>query len=183
MKKLLKWLLIVLLVFAGVSFILLAYMGVLTEPSVSESKMGPYLLVYEEYVGPYMNTGKVFDKVYNAVKNDGIETTRGLGVYFDDPSKVPADKLRSECGVVIESKDAAKFARVSRKYMSKKIKASDSLVVEFPIRSSFSYMIGPMKAYPALGKYAQSKNYEIKGTYELYDHPAGKIFFVMEIAK
>lgn len=183
MKKFLKWLLIIALVLAVIFFAILAYMGALTEPSVSEAKMGPYLLVYEEYVGPYMNTGKVFDKVYNAVKNDGIETTRGLGIYFDDPSRVPADKLRSECGVVIEGKDASKFAAVSKKYMSKKIKASDSLVVEFPIRNAFSYMVGPMKAYPALAKYARSKNYKMAGAYELYDHPAGKIFFVMEISK
>lgn len=183
MKKLLKWLLIIVLVLAGLAFIFLAYMGVLTKPSVFEAKTGPYLFAYEEYVGPYMNAGKICDKVYNSVKKDGIETTRGLGIYFDNPSLVPADKLRSQCGVVIEDKDAAKFSKISGKYRSKRIKAAENLVVEFPIRNSLSYAVGPMKAYPALAEYAQSKNYKVTGTYELYDMPAGKIFFVMEVKR
>lgn len=183
MKKFLKWLLVTVLVLAAISFVFLAYMGVLTKPSVSEAKMGPYLFAYEEYTGPYMNTGKVFDKVYRSLKSDGIETTRGLGVYFDDPSVVPAEKLRSQCGSIIEDKDASRFAKVARKYLIKRIKSSDSLVVEFPIRNSFSYMVGPMKAYPALGEYALAKGYKVTGTYELYDMPAGKIFFVMEISR
>ena len=183
MKKFFKWLFIVLLVLAGISFIFLAYMGALTKPSVSEAKMGPYLFVYEEYVGPYMNAGKICDKVYKSVKNDGIETTRGLGIYFDNPSKVPADKLRSQCGVVVEDKAAAKFIKVSRKYSFKKMKAANSLVVEFPIRNVLSYMVGPMKAYPALNEYVMAKGYKVGSVYEIYDMPAGKIFFVMEISK
>ncbi|MFA5104947.1 MAG: hypothetical protein WC527_07225 [Candidatus Margulisiibacteriota bacterium] len=183
MKKFFKRLLIVLLVLAGLVLVFLAYMGVLSKPSVSETKMGPYLFVYEEYVGPYMNSGKIFDKVYKSVKTDGIETEKGLGIYFDNPSKVPADKLRSQCGVVIENKDAAKFAKISKKYKSKKIKAAKNLVVVFPIRNSLSYAVGPMKAYPALMEYAQAKGYKITGTYELYDMQAGKIFFVMEVKK
>jgi len=155
----------------------------LTGPSVTEAKMGPYLFVYEEYTGPYMNTGKVFDKVYNAVKSDGIETEKGLGIYFDNPSQVPAEKLRSQCGLVIEEKDLGKFAAVSKKYKSKKINASNSIVAEFPIRNALSYAFGPMKAYPALMKYAQKKGYAPAEAYELYDMPAGKIYFVMPIVK
>ncbi len=157
MKKFFKWVLIVIavLVLAGLAF--MAYMGLLTAPKVSEMKMGPYLFVYEEFTGPYMDTGKVFEKVYAAVKADGIETKRGLGVYFDDPSKVAADKLRSQCGLVIEEENFAKFALIAGKYRSKVIRASDSIVAEFPIRNALSYAFGPMKAYPALEKYAQAK--------------------------
>lgn len=183
MKKVLKWFfaLLAVVVVAGLAFF--GYMGLLGSPKVSEMKMGPFLFVYQEYTGPYMNTGKIFDKVYKTVRSDGIETKRGLGIYFDDPSKVPAEKLRSQCGVVIEENDFAKFASVSKKYKSKIIETADCVVAEFPIRNSLSYAFGPMKAYPALSRYAQSHGYKPAVSYELYDMPAGKIYFVMPIIK
>jgi len=125
----------------------------------------------------------VFDKVYEAVKADGISTTRGLGIYFDDPSKVPSDKLRSQCGLVIEEKDYPAFAAVGKKYRSKVLNLSDSVVAEFPIRNSLSYAFGPMKAYPALDRYTREKGYKVSDPYELYDMPAGKIYFVVPIVK
>ena len=183
MKKVLKWILIVLAVAIVLVLTFMGYMGLLGEPKVSEMKMGPYLFVYEPYVGPYMNTGKVFDRVYKAIGSDGIETKRELGIYFDDPSNVPAEKLRSQCGVVIEENDFAKFASVSKKYRSKIIETADCVVAEFPIRNSLSYAFGPMKAYPALAKYAQAKGYRSAVPYELYDMPAGRIYFVMPVIK
>ncbi len=183
MKRFIKWLLVVLVVLAAAVAGFLGYMGMLTPLAVSESKMGPYLFVYEDHTGPYMGTGKVFDKVYEAVKADGVDTTRGLGIYFDNPSEVPSDKLRSQCGLVVEEKDYQKFSAVGKKYKSKVLNSSDSVVVEFPIRNSLSYAFGPMKAYPALDKYAREKGYKISEPYELYDMPAGKIYFVAPIAK
>jgi len=42
----------------------------------------------------------VFDKIYKALEDEGIETTRAIGIYFDDPAAMPADELRSQCGVL-----------------------------------------------------------------------------------
>jgi len=181
--KILKRLLIIVVVIAVLGFALGAYMGLVFPLRVYEQKMGPYTVAYESFVGPYAETGPVFSKVYEALKAEGIETTRGLGIYYDDPAKVAAEKLRSDCGVIIEPKDRAKFNRVRRKFKVKWLPARESIVVEFPIRNMMSYMLGPIKGYPALMKHAEEKGYKFGMPYELYDEGQKKVFFVMEIVK
>jgi len=181
--KILKWILIILAVIVLLAIGFMAYMGIFSPMKPYEAKMGPYTIAYESFIGPYAKTGPVFARVSEALKAEGIVTTRGLGIYYDNPSQVPADKLRSDCGVVIEEKDLAKFNKIKTKFKVKEIAQKDSVVVEFPIRNAVSYMIGPMKAYPALMKYAGEKNYKMTMIYELYDEAHGKVFFVMVIEK
>lgn len=181
-----KWLKIIgILAAAAVVLVVvfLGYMGMFSAPGVDERGMGPYTIVYESFTGPYKDTGKVFEKVYVALKADGIETTRGLGIYYDNPADVPADKLRSDCGSVVEEADLAKLKKLGSKYNVKVIPRSESAVVEFPIKNMLSYFIGPMKCYPVLSKHAEAKGYAYGMCYELYDMPAKKIYFVMEIEK
>lgn len=159
------------------------YMGVFSTPAAAEKVMGPYTLVYDSYVGDYKETGKVFDRIHNSLAADGITATKGIGIYYDNPSKTPKDQLRSDCGSVLEEKDSARVAELEKKYKVKMIPQQESVVTEFPVRNVLSYMIGPMKAYPALMQYAQQKGYKSGMMYELYDMPAKKIYFVMEIAK
>lgn len=181
--KIFKWVLIVLAVIALLLAAFLWYLGAFSSLKAYESVKGPYLIAYERSVGPYAKTGPIFEKVYNELKADGIETTRGLGIYYDDPSTVPAEKLRSDCGIVIEPKARRKFWRVSRKFKNKWVRRSKCIVVEFPIKNALSYMIGPMKAYPALMKHAEAKGYKTNVAYEIYDEPNGKIYFIMPIKR
>lgn len=181
--KIIKWILIVVVILLVLLLAFLAYMGFFSPLKIYESRKGPYVIAYERFTGPYAKTGPVFDKVYKALKAEGIETKRGLGIYYDDPAKVPSNKLRSDCGMVIEEKDLPGFRKIKHKFKVKRIPQKDSVVVEFPIRNMLSYMIGPMKVYPALMKYTKEKGYKIKMTYELYDEAKGKIFFIMVIAK
>jgi hypothetical protein len=181
--KILKWILIVVVLVALLVIGFMNYMGLFCPVNPYEVKMGPYMIAYESFVGPYAKTGPVFARVNDALKAEGIVATRGLGIYYDNPSQVPAEKLRSDCGVVIEQKDLVQFNKLKAKFKVKEIAKSDSVVVEFPIRNALSYMFGPMKAYPVLTKYAGEKNYKVTMSYELYDEAHGKAFFVMVIEK
>lgn len=73
-------------------------LGVFDKQKIAEGDFGPYKYVYENHVGPYHETGKVFEELYKSLKNDGIETVKGIGIYYDNPQKVSANKLRSDCG-------------------------------------------------------------------------------------
>jgi hypothetical protein len=181
--KILKWSLIILAVLIVALLGYLAYLGVFSALKVTEQKLGPYTLAYAEYMGPYSGSGPILTRVNNSLKQDGVECTKGFGIYFDDPKQVAADKLRSKLGCIIEAKDLAKFGKVSRKYKIMKWPARDCLVTEFPIRSDLSYMIGPMKAYPELNKALKAKGYKMSTVMELYDMPAKKILYIMVIAK
>lgn len=178
--KILKWALIVLVVLVLLAAGYLVYLGVFSSPKPYEAEMGPFTIAYESFTGPYAKTAPVFAKVYNALKEKGITARMGLGIYYDNPAQVPAEKLRSDCGVVLEKGDQVKL---KGKFKVKRLARASSVVVEFPVRSTLSYMIGPMKAYPALMKYAQEKNLKGTGTYELYDEANKKIFFVLTIGK
>ncbi|MCK5243546.1 GyrI-like domain-containing protein [bacterium] len=165
------------------SIIFMGYMGMLGSLQVVEKEMGPYSLVYDSHLGPYKETGPLFDKVYKQLQAEGIQTRLGLGIYYDDPRTVPADKLRSECGVVLEDKDLDRIEELKEKYQVKTLEKRPSMVVVFPVRNSLSYMLGPMKGYPALMKYARQKGYQISMTYELYDEAAKKVYFVATFEK
>lgn len=166
--------LIAILVFLG-------YMGMLVTPAVYEKEMGPFTLVYEDFTGPYKETGRIFEKVYKNLKKDGIETRRGIGIYFDNPASVPEDQLRSQCGSIVEEGDLEKLETVKDKYNIQNIERKKSIVVDFPIRNTMSYMLAPMKAYPALAKYAEERKYEMLAPYELYDMESHVIHFVMPV--
>ncbi|MFA5879644.1 MAG: GyrI-like domain-containing protein [Candidatus Margulisiibacteriota bacterium] len=181
--SLFKKILIAIIILAIILLLFLGYMGVFSKVTISEKEMGPYTLVYQSFVGPYQKTGKVFSEVYEKLKTDGIITEKGLGIYYDNPQTVPSDKLKSDCGSVIEGKNIVLFEKVKDKYQVKNIDKKLCLVGEFPIKNSFSYMLGAMKVYPILMNYAKEKNYKIDLSYELYDMPNKVTYYVFVISK
>ncbi|HTY13918.1 MAG TPA: GyrI-like domain-containing protein [Candidatus Omnitrophota bacterium] len=181
--KILKWALIVIVVIVIALAVFLWYMGAFSAPKVTERKIGPFLLAYEEYTGPYSGIEAVMKRVDLALTAQGIKASRGFGIYLNDPNTTSPDQLRSELGYVIEEKDQALANKLGKEIKLTKWAAKNCLVAEFPLRNNLSYMIGPMKAYPELSKAFKAKNYKMGGCMELYDMPAGKIFFIFEIAK
>lgn len=173
------------LLIAVISIVIyLAYLGMFSTYDPVEKEMGPYTFVYEDFTGPYKETGPIFQKVYDALKAEGIKTERGMGIYFDDPRKVAEDKLRSKCGSIIEDKDAEKFDKVKDKFKVLAVEKGSAVVVTFPIKSSMSYMLGPMKCYPILNKYVKEKGYKPVGNaYELYDMKKEVTYYVFPIIR
>lgn len=182
--KILRWILIILAVLIMALLAFLWYMGVFATVKVTEQKVGPYMLVYEKYVGPYSNTGQILQKVYGALKKEGITTTKGFGIYLNNPNQTSPDKLESEIGCVLENKDLNRVGELKKKkFLVKKWEEQNCLVVELPIRNNLSYMIGPFKAYPELNKALNAKKYKMTGCLELYDMAAMKTFYIFAIAK
>lgn len=170
--------------FIVVGFIwFMSYMGMFSRPLISERDMGPYTVVYEDMTGPYENMGRVIQKLYGELKAEGIETSRGLGVYLDNPRKVAPDKLRSQGGPIIEQKDLPKASGLKKKYNVMEINVAPCVVIEFPVKNDLSYMLGAIKNYAILSKYFEIKDYQMGRTYEIYDMPNKKIFYVAEIKK
>ncbi len=156
------------------------YMGIFSPVKVYEMPIGPYTYVYESFVGDYTKTGPIFEKIYRALLKEGLKPTRGIGLYYDDPKTTPKDKLRSDCGSIIEKGDLLKVpGLMKRGFKTRIIMSKPRVVAEFPIRNGLSYMIGPMKVYPALDKYLKGQGKSAKIAYEVYDMPAKKtIYFV-----
>lgn len=174
------FLLIVGVLVIGV-LVYLYYVGFFTKVTIEEKEMGPFVLVYEEHKGAYKNIGPVMDKVYNDLLADGVETTRGMGIYYSDPKTTPEAELRSVGGSIIEDKDADKLPLLEKKYKMMRLEGKKYLVAEFPYKNSMSILAGVLRVYPQITKYVADHKYQTKEMIEIYDMPNGKIFYLMAL--
>ncbi|GMT16507.1 hypothetical protein PFISCL1PPCAC_7804, partial [Pristionchus fissidentatus] len=74
-----------------------------TEVSVSESPSvfaGGITVYYKYHVGTYSGAYGVCRELMQLLPSG---TARGFGIYYDDPSKVPAHLLQSAVGVIVQA--------------------------------------------------------------------------------
>ena len=161
-----------------------AYYGGFKKIESVVQSQGGETIVYESVTGDYSQTSKYTDKIYYALLDDDeVETTKGIGVFYDNPQQVDKDKLRSEVGCVLDNTDSALIARLSGKYQIKTLPEGNFLISEFPMKGKMSFIIGVMKVYPALNKYSQEHGYKDSPITEIYDVPNKKIIYRKEIIK
>jgi len=174
--------LIVLIAVIIILLSFLAYMGVFSTISIEEKTMGPFTYAYIEHIGPYSGVGEPMAELYEKMEAADFNSTDGIGIYYDDPKKTPAAELRSEVGSIIAPEDIDKIEKNSDKFSFNTIEEKKYLVAEFPIKNIMSYMLGPMKVYPAFNEYLVAKDIEVptKGI-EYYDMTNKQILFMMEI--
>lgn len=179
--KMAKIALVVIL--AAIIFVVgfLAYMGFFLNIKVGEKSVGPYTYVYEHHIGDYSKTSKVFNKLYKELARDGIKAFNAIGIYYDNPSVVQKNSLRSDCGVVLESKDLAKLPKLLEKYKARTFPNRVYPVVEFPLRNNLSFIVGVYKVYPLLMKYVEEKGYKMTTAVEIYDYKKKTISYVLTI--
>jgi len=183
--KTLKILLTVVLALLAVIAIIYGYNGGFKKVLFREVEQGGEILVYQEFVGDYQQSGAKMDKVYSSLLNDyKIETYRGFGIYYDNPEKVEKSKLRSELGCILESRDSSKIPVLEKNFKIKICPKGNYLVTDFPFMGKLSIMIGIMKVYPALTQHLKDNGYSQTGPImEIYDTPNKKITYRTEIRK
>lgn len=164
-------------VLAGVAFY--GYYGGFIKPAISIITSGDETLIYEKIVGDYKQSGVIMDKIYYSLLNeDQITTYKGFGIYYDNPQKVAADKLRSEAGCILEEKDLAKLPELEKKYAIRAFPKAKYLVTEFPYKNNVSVFFSLIKVYPALNKFALENGLsDDSAVMEIYDIPNKKIIY------
>lgn len=165
------------------ALLFVAYYGGFKEIKFKTSIQGGEILVYENLTGDYSKSGEVIDRVYKSLlNNEKIKTTRGFGIYYDDPKKVDKDKLKSEVGCIVDGIDSVKMADLQKKYKVKICPKGKYLTTEFPHKNVMSIMFGIMKVYPAMNKYVQENGLTEKGAVmEIYDIPNKVIQYRKEV--
>jgi DNA gyrase inhibitor GyrI len=145
-------------------------------------EQGGETLVYENVVGDYKQASTVSNKIYyELLNNEKIETTKGFGIYYDNPKNVEKSKLRSEVGCIVENIDSATLAGLAEKYQVKTLPQKQCIVTEFPFKGGMSIMVGIMKVYPALAKYIENEKLKDSPIMEIYDVPNKVIIYRKEI--
>ena len=67
-------------------------------------KLPALRLAAVDHVGAYIEIGRAFDQLFGTLAARGQITpgVRSIGVYLDDPSAVPEERLRAHAGIVID---------------------------------------------------------------------------------
>ena len=179
-----KVVLIILAVLVVLLIVIYAYYGGFKQISFRIENQGGETVVYENLTGDYSQAPKVSDRVYYSLLNEEkVATTRGIGIYYDNPKKVEKEKLRSEIGCIVENVDSATLTRWSEKYQVKTLPQSDFVVTEFPFKGKLSVLFGIIRVYPALEKFNKERGYTESPITEIYDVPNKKIIYRQEIKK
>jgi hypothetical protein len=119
------------------------------------------------------------DKLYYDLKdNYAIETTKGFGLYYDNPQEVSKDKLRSIVGCIIEGKAIEEIRQLTVKYGLKEYPFSKSVVAEFPYKGKLSIILGVFKVYPKLSRFLKERKYTQTPIMEIYDQPNERIKYI-----
>ncbi len=184
LKKILIGLVVVVVALAAACSAWLGYMGFFSKINVSENELGPLTIVYVTNKGPYSDISPAMMTVSEKLKADfNVTPSKGIGIYYDDPSKIKPADLRSDIGILLEGKDAAKADVVMKKMKVKIMFRKKYATAEFPIKNNMSYMIGAMKVYPVLMGYIKANGYKMTPAIEIYDIKANKITYACEIKR
>ena len=137
-------------------------------------------LVYRYMTGDYALSGEVMDEVYNVLKDDyGVLTTKGFGIYFDNPRQVAKDSLRYEAGCILSGADSEMIASIDERYEIKMLPKGEYLTTSFPYKGKASVIVAIMKVYPAMARYFEKNGMldRYGAVMEIYDIPQGKILY------
>lgn len=181
MKILYGILLSLVTIFAALAIYLGQY-GLFATVTAAEVAKPAYWLAYKVHKGDYRLSGKVMDEVYNSLLNEHqIETTKGFGLYFDNPQEVATDQLRSVVGCIIENEQQALQLSLNSDLTVAQLPASKAIQATFPYRGEPSVALGIFKVYPVLMTEIYQQKYDMKPIMEIYDHPNKVIEYLMPL--
>ena len=67
--------------------------------------IGPIQVARIRHVGPYAEVGPCFERLFRWASVIGVPTGRVLTLSWDDPERVPADRLRSDACVELRTEE------------------------------------------------------------------------------
>ncbi len=169
-QKILVTLIVLFLAIPSMMVVWLAWTGFFTEVKVSETTLGPLVVVYEDHTGPYKNTEDIMERISQYLHDeDNIETFKSFVIYYDDQKETPQDSLRSKAGRIIESTDTTKIKSLGANYKIMHLPAKRYVVAEIKNRGGLSVFAGSVKANPALNRYMKENGYSPAPAMEIYD--------------
>lgn len=161
--------------FTGLGYLLLKH-GMMTKVRFEPQEVAGMHFAYTLHIGDYTKSGKSMDKVYHTLREQGIETVTGFGLFYDNPGTTPKAELRSLAGCIVPDTVQYEAAEGVKKSI---LPATDALVATFPYKSSFSIAMGALKVYTALAKYRKMHAIPEVPVMEIYDLPNGQIIYVV----
>ncbi len=142
----------------AISILILAlysWSGGFFNPEISEKEAGPFLFVGIPHKGAYPKISPKFKEVNDKVKTLSIPIDPMAGIYYDDPSTVPEEKLRSYAGFITTNENAKLVVEKFPEFKIISIPKQLFLSSEFPNRNYFSMILAIIKTYPKFSEYVE----------------------------
>ena len=183
--KTLKKVVWVLLIAIVVILSVYGFYGGFTKITPDIAKEGGETLVYEKITGDYRQSSTVSDKVYHSLLRDyNIETTKGFGIYYDNPKNVATNQLRADVGCIVDSEHLDEWEALRTNFEVTTFPIDEYLVAEFPYKGKLSVLIGIFKVYPEIETYIEENDYQSDTpVMEIWDIPNKKIIYRKKLVK
>ncbi|MFZ5629511.1 MAG: hypothetical protein ACOY5B_10315 [Spirochaetota bacterium] len=181
--KILKLLLAVVVIVAGIMVGLYAWLGGFSTVTVSRGEVGPWEIVYSTHKGAYKNLSQSWTKFQKEWEAAGLKECNSLAVYLDMPG-TPEDQLRSVIACRIDALAPAEKAALRGKLPAFVIPKSRAVMANFPYKNPASYFIGPMKVYPEFRKVIDKEKIVLPvgiETYGTMTNPAALMGYAMPL--
>jgi hypothetical protein len=159
----------------------LALAGWFDQPVFMEKPSGPYLLIFEKVEGEYQQAGAHTDRMAAWLKDQGVKTSKGFGLYFDHPLEAERGTVRFIAGQIIEPADAARIPELARTYLVKTFPRQVCLKAIIPYRTRLSTVFGITKVYPVLEKKRLEGGYDKNPILEIYDTSNKLIVYLLPV--
>lgn len=175
------WIIVVLVVVIASAYV---YYGGFVNISPEIKEVGGETLIYEKITGDYSQSAAVSDRVYKKLlESHQIATTKGFGIYYDNPKTTEKTQLRADVGCILES-DLDKIEALKKDFEVMEYPMDKYIVAEFPFKGMPSVLIGIRRVYPALNAYAKQKGYAADSpVMEIWDVPNKKISYRKTLVK
>lgn len=165
-------------------FGLAVYSGLLTEVEV---RAGPppirgVVVAYKFRVGPYDESGNLYTESVSLAPK-----LVSVGVYYDNPMKVPVEFCRYIVGSILsegDEKPLPDHVRIFRKHGFKFCvlpEVNHAVMATFPYTTPFSIQLATTRVHPALERYVKERKLCAHPYVEIYK--GDKIIFMCPLAK
>ncbi|XP_073420572.1 testis-expressed protein 264 [Dendrobates tinctorius] len=165
-------------------FGLAVYSGLLTEVEV---RAGPppirgVVVAYKFRVGPYDESGNLYTESVSLAPK-----LVSLGVYYDNPMKVPVEFCRYIVGSILsegDEKPLPDHVRIFRKHGFKFCvlpEVNHAVMATFPYTTPFSIQLATTRVHPALEKYVKERKLSAHPYVEIYK--GDKIIFMCPLSR
>ncbi len=177
MNGLLVKLSLIVLLAAGIFGALFAnYVGYFKTIQVSETDLGPLVLLYVDHKGTYVEAGKLVAQVARSVHSLGIGEVQGFALFNEEPGQ--QETLSGEVGVVLKPTDVARVAGLLKRYKVRDFPQTRAFTAEFPSQSSASLFLGQKRVYPLLRRAAEAGGQQSPYHFEIYDFAVRTRYFI-----
>lgn len=128
--------------------------GVFNRVELQQTTRGPYQIVYLSHTGPYHQIAEKIEQVSAMLHEKNVRTLSACGIFYDDPSTVPQDQLRSKGGFLVEGEVTA-----ATPFAIETVAPREVIVATVKAHPA----VAPFKTYPKMNAWMQQNNFQVAG--------------------